>query len=100
MDKQYGDCDLTRDGGVPFEVALGVDARVVRANHSGLVTIDAGLKSLTTDGGVALDTRRAPDRAPLALMRHAKADMVPPALSRTPGPGNPTTLTNPEQSGV
>ena len=47
MDKQYCDCDLTGDGAVPFEVALGVDARVVSANHSGLVTIDAGSVSYT-----------------------------------------------------
>src|SRR5690606_9855528 len=34
MDKQYLDCDLTGDGEPPFETALGVDARVVSANHA------------------------------------------------------------------
>lgn len=54
MDRQYRDCDLTGDGaGCPFETALMVDTRVVSANHADLVTIDAGFKALSTDGGEA-----------------------------------------------
>src|SRR3546814_16034089 len=44
MDKQYLDCDLTGDGSVPFEVALGVDARVVRANLAGRGAADGGFQ--------------------------------------------------------
>src|SRR3546814_3600398 len=63
MVKQYLDCDIADGGEPPFEVSLSVDARVVSANHSGLVTIDAGYKSLSTDGGVAVVQRGAPETA-------------------------------------
>ena len=56
MDREYAECDL--DGGgsegggaIPFETALLVDARVISANATGLVTIDAGLKAFATDAG-------------------------------------------------
>jgi 3-hydroxy-D-aspartate aldolase len=51
MDGQYLDCDLTGVGKPPFETALMIDARVVSANTPGLVTLDAGFKALSTDGG-------------------------------------------------
>jgi D-serine deaminase-like pyridoxal phosphate-dependent protein len=50
MDSQYLACDLTGDGsGSPFETALMVCARVVSANASGMVTLDAGFKAFSTD---------------------------------------------------
>jgi len=51
MDRQYNDCDLTGDGTTRFETSLFVDASVVSASTPGLATIDAGFKSLSTDGG-------------------------------------------------
>jgi 3-hydroxy-D-aspartate aldolase len=51
MDSQYGVCDLTGDGSTAFETALMVDARVVSASHSSLVTVDAGLKAFATEAG-------------------------------------------------
>ena len=95
MDKQYLDCDLTGDGSVPFEVALGVDARVVSANHSGLVTIDAGFKSLSTDGGVAVVRRGAPESAFFAFMGDEHAALIAPDIGRALAPGDPVTLTVP-----
>jgi len=95
MDKQYGDCDLTGDGSVPFETALGVDARVVSANHSGLVTIDAGFKSLSTDGGVAVVRRGAPGDAVFAFMGDEHAALVAPGIGKALAPGDPVTLTVP-----
>ena len=94
MDKQYLDCDLT-GGGVPFEVSLTVDARVVSANHSGLVTIDAGFKSLSTDGGVAVVQRGAPETAFFAFMGDEHAALIAPDIGTQLQPGDPVSLTVP-----
>jgi D-serine deaminase-like pyridoxal phosphate-dependent protein len=95
MDKQYLDCDLTGDATVPFETSLGVDARVVSANHSGLVTIDAGYKSLSTDGGVAVVRRGAPEGAFFAFMGDEHAALILPGIGDDLAPGDPVTLTVP-----
>ncbi|WP_077148212.1 DSD1 family PLP-dependent enzyme [Sphingopyxis sp. KK2] len=95
MDKQYLDCDLTGDATVPFETSLGVDARVVSANHSGLVTIDAGYKSLSTDGGVAVVRRGAPESAFFTFMGDEHAALIAPGIGNELAPGDPVTLTVP-----
>lgn len=96
MDKQYGDCDLTGEGGeAPFEVSLAVDARVVSANHDGLVTIDAGYKSLSTDGGVAVVQRGAPATAFFAFMGDEHAALIAPGIGAQLAPGDPVSLTVP-----
>ena len=95
MDKQYLDCDLTGDGACPFEVALGVDARVVSANHERLVTIDAGFKALSTDGGVAVVRRGAPESAQFAFMGDEHAALVALGIGAMLAPGDPVTLTVP-----
>jgi len=96
MDKQYLDCDLTGEGGdPPFEVSLSVDARVVSANHSGLVTIDAGYKSLSTDGGVAVVQRGAPEAAFFAFMGDEHAALIAPDIGTQLAPGDPVSLTVP-----
>ncbi|AQA00040.1 threonine aldolase [Sphingopyxis sp. QXT-31] len=95
MDKQYLDCDLTGDGAVPFETSLGVDARVVSANHSGLVTIDAGYKSLSTDGGVAVVRRGAPESAAFVFMGDEHAALISPGIGEALPPRDPVTLTVP-----
>ncbi|WEK44069.1 MAG: DSD1 family PLP-dependent enzyme [Candidatus Sphingomonas colombiensis] len=64
MDDQYRVCALTPvEGEIPFETALLIDTRVISANSPGLVTVDAGLKSMATDakppllaGGAAAGT--------------------------------------------
>ena len=95
MDTQYLDCDLTGDSDVPFETALGVDARVVSANHAGHVTIDAGFKSLSTDGGVAIVRRGAPANARFAFMGDEHAAVIAPDIGEQLLPGDPVTLTVP-----
>ncbi len=95
MDQQYNECDLTGDGTRPFETALGVDARVVSANHPGLVTIDAGFKSLSTDGGVAVVRRGAPESAFFAFMGDEHAALIAPDIGTFLAPGDPVTLTVP-----
>jgi D-serine deaminase-like pyridoxal phosphate-dependent protein len=96
MDKQYLDCDLTGEGGEPpFEVSLSVDARVVSANHGGLVTIDAGYKSLSTDGGVAVVQRGAPETTFFAFMGDEHAALIAPDIGTQLAPGDPVSLTVP-----
>jgi D-serine deaminase-like pyridoxal phosphate-dependent protein len=60
MDRQYAECDLTGDGGAPFEYALFVDTRVVSCNTAGMATVDAGVKALATDGGLPVIVAGAP----------------------------------------
>jgi len=68
MDRQYNDCDLTGDGAAPFETSLFVDASIVSANTPGLSTIDAGFKSLSTDGGSPSIAAGAPADAHFMFM--------------------------------
>lgn len=95
MDKQYLDCDIADGAAPPFEVSLSVDARVVSANHSGLVTIDAGYKSLSTDGGVAVVQRGAPETAFFAFMGDEHAALIAPGIGHELKPGDPVSLTVP-----
>ncbi|MBE1528536.1 D-serine deaminase-like pyridoxal phosphate-dependent protein [Sphingopyxis sp. OAS728] len=95
MDKQYLDCDIADGAEPPFEVSLAVDARVVSANHSGLVTIDAGYKSLSTDGGVAVVQRGAPETAFFAFMGDEHAALIAPEIGTQLAPGDPVSLTVP-----
>lgn len=95
MDKQYLDCDITDGGEPPFEVSLSVDARVVSANHSGLVTIDAGYKALSTDGGVAVVQRGAPATAFFAFMGDEHSALIAPEIGKQLQPGDPVSLTVP-----
>lgn len=93
MDAQYLACDLADAPSPPFETALGVDSRVVSANHPGLVTIDAGYKSLSTDGGAPLVRRGAPAGTRFAFKGDEHGALVGEGLSLKPG--DPVTLTVP-----
>lgn len=95
MDKQYLDCDLVGDGSTPFPPSLTVDSRVVSANHAPLVTIDAGFKSLSTDGGVAQVADGAPRDAMFVFMGDEHAALVAPGLGETLRPGDLVTLVVP-----
>ncbi|MGN7929507.1 DSD1 family PLP-dependent enzyme [Sphingopyxis sp. 22461] len=95
MDKQYLDCDIADGAEPPFEVSLSVDARVVSANHSGLVTIDAGYKSLSTDGGVAVVQRGTPETAFFAFMGDEHAALIAADIGSALAPGDPVSLTVP-----
>ena len=99
MDRQYLDCDLAEggvdDGAPPFEVALTVDARVVSANHAGLVTIDAGFKSLSTDGGAAGVLRGAPADTRFVFMGDEHAALIGDGIGERLRPGDAVMLTVP-----
>lgn len=51
LDREYGDCELAPGDAPVFEPALFLDATVISANAAGMVTVDAGLKALSTDAG-------------------------------------------------
>lgn len=95
MDRQYLDCDLDGTGTPPFETALFVDARVVSANHQGLVTIDAGFKSLSTDGGSPRPVRGAPDDAQVFFMGDEHAALVGEGVAERLAPGDAVSLSVP-----
>ena len=95
MDKQYLDCDLVGDATIPFAPSLAVDARVVSANHEALVTIDAGFKSLSTDGGAAVVTRGAPAETMFVFMGDEHAALIGPDIGSRLRPGDPVSLTVP-----
>ena len=95
MDKQYLDCDLADGPASPFETALGVDSRVVSANHAALVTIDAGFKSLSTDGGVAVVRCGAPPDTRFVFMGDEHGGLVGPLIGEQLKPGDAVTLTVP-----
>jgi 3-hydroxy-D-aspartate aldolase len=97
MDKQYLDCDLAGEGAdaPPFETALAVDARVVSANHDQLVTIDAGFKALSTDGGTAVVQHGPADGAMFAFMGDEHGALVKPGIAAALRPGDPVSLTVP-----
>jgi 3-hydroxy-D-aspartate aldolase len=78
MDRQYRDCDLTGDGGVPFEYSLFVDARVVSCNTPGLATIDAGFKAFATDGGLPVIVDGAPEGATYRFMGDEHGAVIDP----------------------
>lgn len=95
MDTQYLDCDLIGDGIAPFETALQVDARVVSANHAPLVTIDAGFKSLSTDGGAARVLAGAAPETGFAFMGDEHAALIAPGIGQRLRAGDLVTLAVP-----
>ena len=95
MDQQYLACDLADVPVPPFETSLAVDARVVSANHDALVTIDAGYKSLSTDGGVAMVQRGAPADTRFVFMGDEHAALIGEGLGTRLRPGDAVTLTVP-----
>ncbi|QMW24182.1 DSD1 family PLP-dependent enzyme [Sandaracinobacteroides saxicola] len=95
MDRQYLDCDLAGTGAPPFETSLFVDARVVSANHDGLVTIDAGFKSLSTDGGSATVSAGSPPETAVFFMGDEHAALLHDGISQRLRPGDPVSLTVP-----
>lgn len=81
MDRQYQDCDLAGDDAPLFETALFVDASVVSANHSGLMTIDAGFKALSSDGGLPQICAGGPQQAHFAFMGDEHGALIWPDIA-------------------
>lgn len=68
MDSQYLDCDIMGDGTPTFETSLMVEASVISANSSGLITLDCGYKTLSTDGSLPRVISGAPLEAKFVFM--------------------------------
>lgn len=79
MDHQYADCDLVGGDVQPYEYSLFVDARVVSANTPGMATIDAGIKALSTDGGLPVVLGGAPEGSAYRFMGDEHGAIVDPA---------------------
>ncbi|OJU15927.1 MULTISPECIES: DSD1 family PLP-dependent enzyme [unclassified Sphingomonas] len=80
MDDQYRVCALTpEDGDIPYETALLVDTRVISANSPGLVTVDAGIKSLATDAKPPLINAGAAEGTVYFFMGDEQGALVHPA---------------------
>jgi D-serine deaminase-like pyridoxal phosphate-dependent protein len=95
MDTQYLDCDLDGSGEPPCETARQVDARVVSANHAGRVTIDAGFKSLSTDGGSPRVSDGAAPDTMFAFMGDEHGALIAPEIGARLRPGDAVTLVVP-----
>lgn len=95
MDKQYLDCDLIGDTSIAFAPSLGVDTRVVSANYGAMVTIDAGFKSLSTDGGVAMVSHGAPADTMFMFTGDEHAALIGPDIGLHLQPGDLVRLTVP-----
>lgn len=81
MDRQYELCDLSGTDEPLFEPALFVDASVVSANHNGLITIDAGFKALSSDGGLPRVLGGAPPESHFAFMGDEHGALISPDIA-------------------
>jgi len=85
MDTGYRACDLTGEEGapIPFETSLMIDTSVISANTPGLFTLDAGIKSMATDGPLPTVEAGADDTARFFLMgdEHGALMTLPGALA-------------------
>jgi len=85
MDDEYRACDLTGEEGapIPFETSLMIDTSVISANTPGLFTLDAGIKSMATDGPLPTVEAGADEAARFFLMgdEHGALMTVPGALA-------------------
>jgi D-serine deaminase-like pyridoxal phosphate-dependent protein len=92
MDRQYGACDLTGGAPTPFETSLMVDARVISANHPFMSTVDAGLKSFSTEDGVPPILKGAPDGSIYVFMGDEQGAVRPPRGVAPPALGEVITF--------
>jgi D-serine deaminase-like pyridoxal phosphate-dependent protein len=79
MDRQYAECDLANQPAAPYEYSLFVEATVVSANTPGMATIDAGIKALSTDGGLPVIVSGAPPGATYRFMGDEHGAIVDPS---------------------
>lgn len=93
MDRQYNDCDLRGAGAATFETSLQIDARVISANSSSMATIDAGFKSMSTDGGSPTILSGAPPSAMFVFMGDEHGALIAPEHKF--GIGDLVTLASP-----
>jgi len=95
MDRQYNDCDIRGQGNPTFETALQIDARVVSANTPGMCTIDAGLKSMSTEAGPPPILTGAVAGSTFRFMGDEHGAITAPEGARAPQLGASVTLVPP-----
>jgi 3-hydroxy-D-aspartate aldolase len=95
MDRQYNDCDLTGDGAARFETSLVVDARVISANTSYMVTVDAGFKAFATEAGAPPVVSGAADGSEYRFMGDEHGALIPPRGVAPPKLGEMVTFAAP-----
>ncbi len=94
MDRQYGDCDEV-GGPLGFATALTVQARVISANHSALVTVDAGFKAFATEAGAPVIIGGAPAGSVYHFMGDEHGCVVPPRGIAPPALGELVSFVTP-----
>lgn len=95
MDRQYNDCDIRGEGNPTFGTSLQIDARVVSANTPGMCTVDAGLKSMSTETGPPPILAGAPEGSTFRFMGDEHGAVTVPEGARAPGIGASVTLIPP-----
>ena len=95
MDRQYNDCDIRGEGNPTFGTSLQIDARVVSANTPGMCTVDAGLKSMSTEAGPPPILVGAPAGSTFRFMGDEHGAITAPEGGRAPGIGASVTLVPP-----
>lgn len=78
MDAQYGVCELSGEGGSPYQTALMIDTSVISANASGMVTVDAGYKAMATDADGPAVIDGAPTETAYHFMGDEHGALAPP----------------------
>jgi D-serine deaminase-like pyridoxal phosphate-dependent protein len=94
MDSQYLDCDIMGDGTPTFETSLMVEASVISANSPGLITLDCGYKTLSTDGSLPRVISGAPREARFVFMGDEHGALML-SDSQPPGIGDRIVMTAP-----
>ena len=95
MDVQYGAVEISRDASLAFEPALSLRASVVSANVRGHVTIDAGTKSLATDGPKPVVLGGAPEGTIYEFFGDEHGKLVLAEGADQPEPGDGVELVTP-----
>ena len=76
MDVEYAAVEVLTDDPAPFRPALFVLSSVVSNNQKGMVTIDAGSKSVALDGPKPLVVRGAPSDATFQILGDEHAGLI------------------------
>ena len=94
MDRQSGDCEAVGDP-AGFATALSVEARVISANHTALVTVDAGFKAFATEAGAPVIIGGAASGCVYQFMGDEHGCVVPPRGVAPPALGDIVSFSAP-----
>jgi D-serine deaminase-like pyridoxal phosphate-dependent protein len=92
MDREYSDCEFAEPR---FEHALVIEARVISANTSGRVTVDAGLKAMATEAGPPTTRSGADTASRFVFMGDEHGMLLTPAGQSDPALDQLVTLVPP-----